>query len=271
MPLATTPTTDQTPRYSSLDESSSLTFAQLLSLSSTTKLKPSSHSVSLQIASFQSSHIISRKDVPFWTKTKHSQPQSNLKLETITSFFTVQKWAELQVQRNALNKITHHSLYTDPNYQGFSSSNITHPPSMMFPSFSYFPLLSKNWGAHKSIAVMAGRYETAPISLDTGLWSNKQGRQLCNKDEDQLHENNQRSTEQCYYSGDLKYYINQHHLDKHLVSNQNFYNVVICLFVSSWVVFFCQLLSAVMSSEVSTTSHSPPSLSVLYVLCPQSN
>lgn len=226
---ATTIKTDQTPRHSSIDESSSLTFAELLSLSATSQLKPKSHSVSVQIASFQSSHIVCRKDVPFWTESKYTRNlQSNLKLETYTYFYTVQKWAELQIQRNALiNRLSHQGLYTVPNHQASSSSNVTHPPPVIFPSFSYFPLLSKDWKPPKSVTVMPGKCEAAPVCVDTGLWSHKQEEGLGKKNK--LHQNNQTSTVQryrsCDHKGNLsaqKCYVNHHH-QTNPVSNSNFF------------------------------------------------
>ncbi|XP_013879232.1 uncharacterized protein LOC106528572 [Austrofundulus limnaeus] len=219
LPVSSAPMikTDQTPRHSSIDESSSLTFTELLSLSATSQLKPTSHSVSVQIASFQSSHIVCRKDVPFWTESKHTQLQSNLKLETYTSFCTVQKWADLQIQRNALiNKLTHEGLCTIPNHQALSSSHVTHPPSVIFPSFPYFPLLSKDWKSHKSVTVMAGKYEAAPVCVDTGLWSREQDEGLGRKN-NKLLKNHQTPTVQryrsCDHKGNLsaqKCYVNHH-------------------------------------------------------------
>ncbi|XP_050922597.1 uncharacterized protein itprid1 isoform X6 [Lates calcarifer] len=150
----------------SLDTPSSLALASFQSPPGTPDLKPSSRSVSVQMSSSLSSHIVHRKDVPYMTDSKRTPLPSVPPLDTSTPFRAVQAWTDVQIQRNALiNKFSHGALHANPNELTMSvgASEMTQRPTLIFSSSPSFPLLSNDPG-------VARNYQTLSVSVDTGLW-----------------------------------------------------------------------------------------------------
>ncbi|XP_040022554.2 uncharacterized protein itprid1 [Gasterosteus aculeatus] len=78
-------------------------------------LKTSSRSVSVQMSSSPSSHIVQRKDVPYITDSKRTLLSSFLSLDTSTPFRAVQSWTDLQIQRSPLTtNFSQWGLHTSP-------------------------------------------------------------------------------------------------------------------------------------------------------------
>eukprot|EP00064_Thunnus_orientalis_P001810 superscaffoldBa00000124_g1813 len=167
--------------FSSTD--TSLALAPFSSFSTPPSLKPSSRSVSVQMSSSPSSHIVHRKDVPYVTDSKHTLLPSVLPLDTSTPFRAVQSWTDLHIQRNTLTKKLSHG--------DFSSS----------PSF---PLLSTDCQSHDCLPGLARNYQTVSVSMDTGL-SPDEDEELDrngNEDEEKLGEAHQAATMVCCCSCD---------------------------------------------------------------------
>ncbi|KAM8823783.1 uncharacterized protein itprid1 isoform 2-T2 [Spinachia spinachia] len=77
--------------------------------------KTSGRSVSVQMSSSPSSHIVQRKDVPYITDSKRTLPSSLLSLDTSTPFRAVQSWTDLQIQRRPLtNNFSQEALHASP-------------------------------------------------------------------------------------------------------------------------------------------------------------
>lgn len=182
----------------------SLAQTQCPSLSPTSDLKPLSRSVSVQMSSSPSSHIVQRKDVPYMTDSKRTFPPSTLPLDTSTPFRAVQSWTDLQIQRN--KNLSHEILDTVPNEVALSTiaSEKIQRPTQMFSSTPSFPLQSNDWQAHDSLAGKAKNYRTVSVSVDTGLWPHKEKdiHRNGNEDEKNLWEDNQTTTMACCSSCD---------------------------------------------------------------------
>lgn len=73
----------------------------------TPDFKSSSRSVSVQMSSSLSSHIVHRKDIPYRTNSKCTHLPSVLPLDTSTPFRAVQSWTDLHIHRNALEAVPH--------------------------------------------------------------------------------------------------------------------------------------------------------------------
>lgn len=201
-----------------------LALAQFTSFSKTPNLKPSSRSVSVQMSSSPSSHIVHRKDVPYVTDSKRTLPPSVLPLDTSTPFRAVQSWTDLQIQRNTLTKkLSHGVLNTFPNEVtvSMSASEMTQRPTVIFSSSPSFPLLSKDWQSHDCLPGLARNYQNVSESLDKEV--DKNG----NEDEKRLWEANQTATVACCCSCDHQCtcctqnsYTTQHTLGNIPVSNK---------------------------------------------------
>ncbi|XP_030612956.1 uncharacterized protein itprid1 [Archocentrus centrarchus] len=214
LPMSSSANTDreQTSRdaTASLGVSSSLTLATSTSPSAIPNIKPSNRSVSVQMSSYLSSHIVHRKDVPYVTESKHTHLPTILPLDTSTPFRAVQSWTDLQIQRNALTKnLSFGSLHAIPTKANVSMScpgmthKLTHPEiSSSSPSFF---LLSDTWKSQETIPEMALNSETESVSVDTGLWPDEQeeeANRTDNKSEGKLWEGSQTATRACCCSCD---------------------------------------------------------------------
>lgn len=212
----TTMDTDQTLRNASTASSntpSSLTLASFPSPLAIPDLKSSSCSVSVQMSSSLSSHIVHRKDIPYMTNSKCTLLSSVLPLDTSTPFRAVQSWTDLQIQQNTLtNKLSRGALHTVPNKVSVytSASETTQRPTL---THDCFPRMARN-------------YRTVSVSVDKGLWPDEEVDRNGNDDEDKLCEGNQTATMACYCACDhqcicrtQKSYNKQHTLGNIPVSN----------------------------------------------------
>ncbi|CAK6973259.1 uncharacterized protein itprid1 [Scomber scombrus] len=190
IPLSSSPSTAMDTGQASLTNASSLTEAlpPFSSFSTTPHLKPSSRSVSVQMSSSPSSHIVHRKDVPYVTDSKCTLLPSVLSLDTSTPFRAVQSWTDLQIQRNMFTqKLSYGGLHTES----------TQRPAVIFSSSSSLPLQS-----HDCLPGLAGNYQTVSVSVDTGLWPDEDEEVDRNEDEEKLWEANQTATMTCCCSCD---------------------------------------------------------------------
>lgn len=201
---------DRTSRHASSDTPSSLTLAPFSSPSTTPDIKPLSRSVSVQMSSSLSSHIVNRKDVPYVTDSKRSLLPSVFPLDTSTPFRAVQSWTDLHIQRNTITKNLSHGVTVSTG-----AIEMTQRPTLNFSSSPYFPLESNDW-------------HTMSASVDKGLWADEEEEvdRNGNKDEDKLWEGNQKATMACCCSCDhqctccsQESYNKQHTLGNMPVSN----------------------------------------------------
>lgn len=140
-------------------------------------IKPLNRSVSVQMSSSPSSHIVHRKDVPYKTESKPTLPSSVLPLDTSTPFRAVQSWTDLQIQRNTLNQnLSHEILDFAPGKVTINTNapGKTQRPTQMFSSTPSFPVQSKDWASHDSLPGMVSNYRTVSVSVDTGLGPHKE-------------------------------------------------------------------------------------------------
>ncbi|KAF1372759.1 hypothetical protein PFLUV_G00251950 [Perca fluviatilis] len=198
---STTMDTDQTSRNAtaSSDTPSSFTLAPFPSPAATPERKPSSRSVSVQMSSSLSSHIVHRKDVPFMTDSKRTLFTSVLPLDTSTPFRAVQSWTDLQIQRNTLtNKLSHGALYTAPKEVTVSTGASEVTPALNFSSSPYFPLLS-----HDCVPWMERNDSTMSVSVDKGLWPDEEEEDgIGNEDEEMFWQGNHTAAVACCCSCD---------------------------------------------------------------------
>lgn len=163
-----------------------------------------SRSVSVQMSSSPSSHIVHRKDVPYVTDSKRTLPPPLLPLDTSSPFRAVQSWTDLHMQRK--KNLSCEILDAVPNEVTLftRAPQKLQRPAQMFSSTPSFPLQSNNWQSHESLAGNVGNYRTVSVSVDTGLSppkdkdNNRSGR----KDEKQLWEDNQTTSVVCCCSCD---------------------------------------------------------------------
>ncbi|XP_078018988.1 uncharacterized protein itprid1 isoform X2 [Epinephelus lanceolatus] len=247
----TTTDTDQTSRNAtaSPDTNSSVTLAPIQSPSAPPHLKPSSRSVSVQMPSSLSSHIVHRKDVPYMTDSKRTLLPSVLTLDTSTPFRAVQSWTDQQIQRNTLTKkLSHGALHAAPKEVTVSTSatEAAQRRALNFSSSPYFPLLSDDWQSHDCLPGVAGSYHTMSVSMDKGLWPDEEeevdGDE--NEDEEKLWEGNQTATMACCCSCDHQHtccaqrsYNKQHTLGNSPYSLDELEEMMLCLQQ------FCSVLS----------------------------
>ncbi|XP_068565718.1 serine-rich adhesin for platelets [Cebidichthys violaceus] len=154
------------------DTPSSLTLAPFPSPSAIPDIKTSSRSVSVQMSSSLSSHIVQRKDVPYITDSKCTIQPSVLPLDTSTPFRAVQSWTDLQIQRNPLTKKLHGALHTAPKDITLSNgaTETTQGPMLNFSSSPSFPLLSNDWQSHHCLPEKIKHQRTMSVSVDKELW-----------------------------------------------------------------------------------------------------
>ncbi|KAA8579300.1 hypothetical protein FQN60_007090 [Etheostoma spectabile] len=199
---STTMDTDQTSRNApaSSDTPSSFTLAPFRSPTATPHSKLSSRSVSVQMSSSPSSHIVHRKDVPFITGSKRTLLPSVFPVDTSTPFRAVQSWTDLQIQRNTLsNKLSYGALHTAPKEVTVSTGASELPPALNFSSSPYSPLLPPD-----CVPWMERNDSTMSVSVDKGLWPDEEEEEdrNGNEDEETLWEGNQTSTAACCCSCD---------------------------------------------------------------------
>lgn len=167
---STTTDTNQTSTNatSSSDSPSSLT-RPLASPVAPSNLKPSSRSVSVQMSSSPSSHIVHRTDVPFTTHSKRSPLPSVLPLDTSSPFRAVQSWTDLHIQRHTLTQeLSHGGLHSAPYEVTVSTGMIPNPT----PNFSSSPYVPKEWESHDYLPGMARN--PMSVSVDKGLWTDEE-------------------------------------------------------------------------------------------------
>lgn len=152
--------TDHTPGNAASDTSSCLSTS-----SATSNTKPSGRSVSVQMSSLLSSHIVHRKDVPYMAhEPKPTLLTTVLPLDTSTPFRAVQSWTDQQIQRNTLNNKLTHDPRTVPDHLTESRRAPERPTEISSLS------LSNNWQTHDFIPEIAG---TDKDTLEAGLWCDK--------------------------------------------------------------------------------------------------
>ncbi|XP_051266186.1 serine-rich adhesin for platelets isoform X2 [Dicentrarchus labrax] len=193
--------TDQTSRNAtaSSDTPSPLTLTTFPSPSATPDVKPSICSVSVQMSSSPSSHIIHRKDIPYVTDSKHTLLPSVLPLDTSTPFRAVQSWTDLQIQRNTLTKkLSYEAFNAVPSQVSVSMSALEtmHRPTVVFSSSPVFPLLCNDRQPQDCHPVVARSNRTVSVSADKGQWSDEEEEvdRNGNEDEGKLWEGNQTAT-----------------------------------------------------------------------------
>lgn len=192
--------------------------------------KPSGCSVSVQMSSSPSSHIVHRKDIPYMSESKRNLLHSVLPLDNSTPFRAVQSWTDLQIQRNTVTKkLSHWGHHTAPNKFAASTaaSETIRRPTLIFSSSSSFPLLSYDEQSHDCLPGMARNYNAMSISVDKELWPGEEEVDRSeNEDKEKLWEGNQVATMACYCTCDhqctcctQKSYNKQHTLGNIAVSN----------------------------------------------------
>ncbi|XP_033964154.1 uncharacterized protein itprid1 isoform X4 [Pseudochaenichthys georgianus] len=165
---STTMAANQTNATSSSDSPSSLT-RPLASPVAPSNLKPPSRSVSVQMSSSPSSHIVHRTDVPFTTHSKRSPLPSVLPLDTSSPFRAVQSWTDLHIQRHTLTQeLSHGGLRSAPCEVTVSTGMIPNPT----PNFSSSPYVPKEWESHDYLPGMARN--PMSVSVDKGLWTDEE-------------------------------------------------------------------------------------------------
>ncbi|KAF3703431.1 Coiled-coil domain-containing protein 129 [Channa argus] len=177
--LSETIGTDQTSKNVTVssDTPSTNAPAPTTSLSTTPDLTHFNRSVSVQMSSSPSSHIVLRKDVPYTTDSKQTLPPNIIPLDTSTPFRAVQSWTDLHMLRNPLiKKLSQEVLDSVPNEVTLctSASEGTQRPTQMFSSTPSFPLPSNDWQSYDCLPGMAKNYRTVSVSVDTGLSPQKE-------------------------------------------------------------------------------------------------
>lgn len=230
---------DQTSRSATASSNthSSLTLAPFPSPSATPDCKPSNRSVTVQMSSSPTSHIIHRKDVPYMTDSKRTLLPSILPLDTTTPFHAVKSWTDLQIQRNTLTKkLSHGALHIVPDEvtKSTGASESTQRRTLIFSPFSSFPPLSNDWQSHDCLPRVARNYCTVSVSVDKGLWPDEDEDmdRNGNEEEEKLWtKTNQTATMACCCSCDhqccctQKGYSKEHSLSNFSVSNTTHHNV----------------------------------------------
>ncbi|XP_071341879.1 uncharacterized protein itprid1 [Trachinotus anak] len=210
-------------------------------LPTTQDLKPSSRSVSVQMSSSLSSHIVHRKDVPYRADSKCTRLPGVLPLDTSTPFRAVQTWTDMQIQRNTLmKKLSHEALHTVPNEVTISmrASETSQRPTLIYSSSPSFPLLSSDWQTNEHLPGITKNYQNVSISMDTGLCPDEEEEvdRNIHEDEEKLWEGNQPATMVCCCSCDhqctccaQKGYNKQHTLGNMPYSLGDLEEMMLCL------------------------------------------
>lgn len=177
---STTVDTDQSRNAftASSNTHSSSSLASLTSSLATPNLKKSSRSVSVQMSSSLSSHIVHRKDIPYMCNSKCASLSNILPLDTSTPFRAVQSWTDLQIQRNTLNSQV--SCGAHPSVSKKVSIHTSVSEITQRPAVTNDPRMVRN-------------VHTGSGSVDKGLWPEEEVDKDGNEDEDKLWEGNQRA------------------------------------------------------------------------------
>ncbi|XP_056290018.1 uncharacterized protein LOC130206199 [Pseudoliparis swirei] len=209
---STTMDTDQMSRNAtaSSDTPSSLTPAPFRHPSKPQALKTSGRSVSVQMSSSLSSHIVHRKDVPYKTVSKRTLLPGSLPLDTSTPFRAVQSWTDLQIQRNPLTRmVSHGALHTARKCVPLSTrvTETRHGPTLKFSSSPCFPLLSDDWQSDRCLPGMTPHHRRMSVSVDKGMWSDEEEEVVSNGNEEEgkLWKENQTTTMACCCSCDHQF------------------------------------------------------------------
>ncbi|XP_074549764.1 uncharacterized protein itprid1 [Halichoeres trimaculatus] len=152
----------------------------------TSHRKPLSRSVSVQMSSSPSSHIIHRKDVPFVADLKRSPLPADLPLDTSSPFRAVQSWTEWQMRKNNFSKmLSHGALDAIRNQTAVSTdfSEIIQRPTLIYSSSPSLPLLSRDWNSYDYLPKRDD--SSASVSIDKGLWSDEEEEVERGGDEDE--------------------------------------------------------------------------------------
>ncbi|XP_034428766.1 serine-rich adhesin for platelets isoform X2 [Hippoglossus hippoglossus] len=200
-----TTSTDQNPEITttaSSDTPPSLAVAPFISLPANSDLRLSNRSVSVQLSSSLSSHIVQRKDVPYVDDSKHTSPlPSVFPLDTSNPFRAVQVWTDVQIQRN-IQKLSRQATHTVPREA--TTSEMTQRSTLTFSSSQSFPLMSTDSQSFDISPGMTKDYRTVSASVDTALWSDKEEEvdRSGNKHKENLWEGNQSVSMACCSSCD---------------------------------------------------------------------
>lgn len=124
--------------------------------------KQASRSVSVQMKSSPSSHIVQRKDIPYTDNSKHSILPRRFKLDTSTPYRAVQSWTDLHIQQNTT---TYHTSKVSTS----AGENLNRPGESCLPPSS-FPEWQSDDCLHRT---SRAEQKTLSASLDTGLWADE--------------------------------------------------------------------------------------------------
>ncbi|XP_034024888.1 uncharacterized protein LOC117509307 [Thalassophryne amazonica] len=174
----------------STDRPSSLTQEHRLSLSS----------VSVQMSSCPSSHIVHRKDVPYTTDSKQTLIPGVVTLDTSTPFCAVQSWTDQQIQRNTVNqKISHGSK----NNFSCAETRLTHASEMahrtpeIFSLTPSFDRMSNDCQSHDCLPGLSQNFSTLSESVNTGLSPDEEVDRIYKEDMGKVRESNQVTSMPC--------------------------------------------------------------------------
>ncbi|XP_072306550.1 uncharacterized protein itprid1 [Eucyclogobius newberryi] len=132
------------------DESSSMSLTDL-------KDKTSNRSLSVQMLSSSSSHIVHRKDIPYMENPKHVALPKRFKLDTSDPFRALQSWTDLHIQYN-------------PKFSKVSASAGGSLNRPMESYWSHCRVLAHEWQSDDCLHRTSREEESWSDSRDTGLW-----------------------------------------------------------------------------------------------------
>lgn len=203
--------TSNKPSSPTLNPSSSLLEIQ--------NLKSSGRSVSVQMSSSLSTHIVHRKDIPYETNSKYTLLPGVLPLDTSTPFRAVQSWTDLQIRRSS--HTTSHGGQRNNMTVSKSASERTQRPTL----------------THDSLPGIVQSDGTMSASVDKGLWPNKEVDRNGDGNENELWEHDQTATMTCYcitdhqcISSTQKNYDTQHSPENTPVSNIELCSLSFCFY-----------------------------------------
>ncbi|KAM9332592.1 uncharacterized protein itprid1 [Pholidichthys leucotaenia] len=187
------------------NKSSFSTLAPSSLKSTTLNSEPSSRSVSVQMPSLLSSHIVQRRDVPYTAESKHTILSNIFPLDTSTPFRAVQSWTDLQMQRNALTKKLSygacHSAVSKVTMSMSAPEIANRCTDLQILSLSpSFYQLSRDWKSQDSVPEMADSCDIESASVDTGLCPDEQEeaeREYKNDNNDKIWEGKQTGSVTC--------------------------------------------------------------------------
>ncbi|CAJ1082454.1 uncharacterized protein itprid1 [Xyrichtys novacula] len=200
-------------------------------------LKPSNRSVSVQMSSSPSSHIIHRKDIPYMTDSKPTHFPSDLSLDTSSPFRAVQSWTDWQIQKNNCSKMLSHGALDVVQNQAFMSTDFaetTQKPPLVFSSSPCLPLL-KDWRSYDGLPGTAEDNSAASVSVNKGLWSDQEEEEVernRSEDEKNLWEDKQTAPFVCCCScdhQDICFYNKQHSMGNIPYSLDELEEMMLCL------------------------------------------